>query len=162
MFSRLLSLTRYTIIIPVIGAWLSALLAMIFGAYEVVQTFLLIPDSLSDKTLKVLVLNLIEAVDLFLLGTAFYLIALGLYELFVNGNAPVPAWLEIHDLDDLKNRLLSVVVVVLSVQFLALVLGWTGDWNILSIGVSIAVVILALALFIGQKGKKGGKVVNEG
>ncbi len=115
MFSHLLSLTRYAILIPVLGSWLAALLAMGFGAYEVLLTIAnLITGKVDpEKVVKLSIINLVEAVDLFLLGTAFYLIALGLYELFIDEHAPVPAWLEIHDLDDLKNKLLSVIVVVL-------------------------------------------------
>ncbi len=154
MFTKLLTLTRYTIFIPVIGSWLAALLAMGFGAYEVAITILALFKGIDEKAMKLLALNLIEAVDLFLLGTAFYLIALGLYELFIDENAPVPAWLEIHSLDDLKSKLLSVIVVVLAVQFLAQVLGWKGDLSIIGLGLSVAVVIFALAFFIAQKGQK--------
>lgn len=154
MFARILSLTRFTILIPILGSWIAALLSMIFGGYEVVVTLLSLFSGLDEKKMKMLVLNLVESVDLFLLGTAFYLIALGLYELFIDENAPVPDWLEIHDLDTLKNKLLSVIVVVLSVQFLAQVLDWKGDLNILSLGLSIAAVILAVAVFTSKNGKK--------
>jgi uncharacterized membrane protein YqhA len=155
MFSRALWLTRFTILIPIIGALVAAILSLILGAYEIIQTMLLIPAGINDNTLKLLVLNLIESVDLFLLGTAFYLIALGLYELFIDENARVPAWLVIHDLDDLKGNLLSVIIVVLCVQFVAQVLGWKGGIDILFLGASIALVIAATAFFIGKKNKKG-------
>lgn len=161
MFSRLLSLTRYTILIPVIGAWIAALIALGLGGFEVIQTILMLFNNgaglSGDKGLKLLLLNLVEGVDLFLLGTAFYLISLGLYELFVDPHIEVPGWLEIHDLDDLKNKLLGVVVVVLSVQFLAQVLSWNGQLDLLNFGAAIGVVIASLAFFIGQKGKKNGK-----
>jgi uncharacterized membrane protein YqhA len=152
--NRFLSITRYIIYIPVAGAWLSSLIAMGLGAYEVIFSIISIFLTPGEKTVKLTVLNLVEAVDLFLLGTAFYLIALGLYELFINANAPLPDWLVIHDLDDLKSKLLSVIIVVLAVQFLAQVLGWTGGWEILGFGTAIALVTLALAFFIAQKSKK--------
>jgi uncharacterized membrane protein YqhA len=65
----------------------------------------------------------------------------------------VPEWLEIHDLDDLKHRLVSVIIVILGVQFLAQVLSWNGNGNLLPYGAAIAVVILALGLFLGQQHK---------
>jgi len=77
-----------------------------------------------------------------------------LYELFIDDNSPAPDWLVIHDLDALKKKLLSVVVVILCVQFLAQVLGWKGDTSILPLGLSIAAVILAVAIFINRDGKK--------
>jgi uncharacterized membrane protein YqhA len=157
--NRLLSITRYIIYIPVAGAWFSSLIAMGLGAYEVILTFLSLFLGPGEKTVKLTVLNLVEAVDLFLLGTAFYLIALGLYELFIDENAPLPDWLIIHDLDDLKSKLLSVIIVVLAVQFLAQVLGWNGGWEILGYGTAVALVTLALAFFIGQKNKKGNSAL---
>ncbi len=135
------------------GAWLAALIALCLGIYQVLLTLLALPG-LSEQTLKGLVLNLIEGVDLFLFGTVFYLIALGLYELFVDDNLPMPAWLVIHDLDDLKAKLLGVIVVVLSVQFLAQVLSWKGGTDILAYGAAVALVIAALAYFIAPKRKK--------
>lgn len=156
MFSRLLSLTRFVILLPVLGAWLAALITLGFGAYEV---FLAVANFFStivdpEKVVKLSVINLIEAVDLFLLGTAFYLISLGLYELFIDESVLVPHWLEIHDLDDLKYNLINIVVVVLGVQFLAQVLNGNVDSNLLPYGAAIGVVILALGFFIGQKSKK--------
>ncbi len=161
MFSRLLSLTRYMVFIPVIGSWLAALILLAFGSYEIVLTVLQVPMIAGDKALKLLVLNLVEAVDLFLLGTAFYLIALGLYELFIDVKAPVPAWLEIHDLDDLKAKLISVLVVVLGVQFLAQALNWKGEVEILHFGAATGLVIAALAFYIAQKGKKSAGNAND-
>lgn len=156
MLSRLFALTRYIILIPVLGAWLAALITVCFGAYEVVLALANFFSTIVDpeKVIKLSVINLIEAVDLFLLGMAFYLISLGLYELFIDENAPVPNWLEIHDLDDLKKKLIDVVVVVLGVQFLAQVLKGAGDSNLLPYGAAIGAVILALGFFIGQKSKK--------
>jgi uncharacterized membrane protein YqhA len=153
-FNRLLALTRYIILIPVVGAWIAALLTIGFGGYEIVLTIFLIPAGAGDKALKGLVLNLIEGVDLFLLGTAFYLISLGLYELFVNDDAPLPPWLVIRNLDDLKNKLLKVLVVVLAVQFLSQVLAWKSGVDILYLGSAVALVVLAVAYFIGQRAKE--------
>lgn len=156
MFSRLLSQTRFMILLPVLGAWLAALITLGFGAYEVVLAVANFFSTIVDpeKVVKLSVINLIEAVDLFLLGTAFYIISLGLCELFIDEKAPVPNWLEIHDLDDLKSQLINIIVVVLGVQFLAQVLGDKEVSQLLPYGAAIGVVILALGFFIGQKSKK--------
>jgi len=100
------------------------------------------------------VLSFVEVIDLFLLATVFYIIALGLYELFIDDRVHVPEWLEIHNLDDLKNRLTSVVVVLLSVLFLGRVVQWDGTGNILPFGLSIALVIASLTYFMSGKAKK--------
>lgn len=156
MFSRLLLSFRYIIYLPVLGSMVAALAAMIFGVYEVGLTIYAMAQgmAIAEKTIKLLLINLIEGVDVFLLGTAFYLIALGLYELFIDPKLAVPAWLHIDTLDDLKNKLLNVIVVVLAVQFLAQVLSWDGTHTLLSYGAAVAAVILALALFLGRREKK--------
>lgn len=156
MLSRLLSMTRYTVYIPVVGAWVAALITLGLGLYKVILAGITLAQGLQEKAVKTIVLGMIEGVDLFLLGTVFYLISLGLYELFIDENAPLPSWLVIHDLDDLKNKLVKVVVVVLGVQFLAYVLNWKGEISILYIGLAVALVVFALAYFIGQRGKANG------
>lgn len=154
MLIRLLTLSRYMILIAVLGAWLAALLALLAGAYEVVQSVLSIPSVLRDSSIKSLVINLVESVDLFLLGTVFYLIAMGLFELFVDDRLELPTWLVIKNLDDLKGKLIKVIVVVIAVQFLAQVLAWKGGWEILAVGASMGLVIAALTLFLKMDGSK--------
>ena len=158
MFERLITLTSKAILIPVFGSMLASMISIVFGIYEIVMT--LVAPFLTVMGLEVLVkrsvINLVEAIDLFLLGTAFYLISIGFYELFVDENVVTPKWLEIHDLDDLKGKLLGVVVVVLAVQFLAQVLNWKGDNNNLPYGLSIALVIASLSYFLAAKPKKNG------
>lgn len=153
MISRLLLSFRYVLYIPVLGSLVAALAAMVFGLYEVGLTVYAMGQNmfLAEKTIKLLLINLIEGVDVFLLGTAFYLIALGLYELFIDPKLATPDWLHIKTLDDLKYKLLNVIVVVLAVQFLAQVLSWDGTRDLLAYGAAIAAVILALALFLGRK-----------
>jgi len=91
---------------------------------------------------------------LFLLVTVFYITELGLYELFIDDRIKVPIWLEIHTIDDLKTKLTSVIVVVLSVLFLSEVVRWNGGTNILPLGARIALVIAALTYFLCSQVKK--------
>jgi len=73
--------------------------------------------------------------------------ALGIYELFIDPEFPAPAWLRIETLDDLKERLVAVVVVLLGVTFLSYVVDLKANWNILEIGVAIAAVLAGLGVF---------------
>jgi uncharacterized membrane protein YqhA len=83
-----------------------------------------------------------------LLATVFYIIALGLYELFIDSSLPMPPWLEFHTLDDLKDKLLRVVVVLLAVLFLGQLVQWKGDTEILALGAAVALVIGAISFFL--------------
>src|SRR4029079_9190007 len=84
-----------------------------------------------------------------------YVIAVGLYELFVDDNLPLPAWLEIHTLDDLKDKLIGVVVVLMGVLFLGQLIAWDGQRDLLGLGGGTALVIAALTYFVSQNPKKG-------
>lgn len=157
MVQRLLARSRYLIIIAVVGSFLAALTLIVYGGIEalvlVVET--VTTGTVSSKGAKALALAFIELVDLFLLGTVFYIIAMGLYELFISDAIPLlPSWLEIHDLDDLKDKLASVVVVVMGVLFLGQVVTWDGQRDLLGYGIAIALVIAALTYFLSQKPKK--------
>jgi uncharacterized membrane protein YqhA len=152
---RLVSLSRYLIIIPALGSFIAATTLIVYGAVETVQlvgeTFAL---GVSSKGAKAMALAFIEVVDLFLLGTVIYIIALGLYELFIDENLPLPAWLSIHNLDDLKNKLTGVIIVVMGVLFLGQVVTWDGQRDLLRYGSAVALVIAALTYFLNQRSKK--------
>lgn len=154
--NRLIGGTRYLVIIAVVATLVAATLLLVFGALataNVVQGFAAKAD-FSSKGAKGLVVSFIEIVDIFLLATVLYITALGLYELFIDDTVPVPAWLEIHDLDDLKDKLIGVVIVVLGVGFLGQFTSWDGETNLLISGGGAAAVIAALTYFLRQKPKK--------
>jgi uncharacterized membrane protein YqhA len=85
------------------------------------------------------------------LSTVFYVIAVGLYELFIQDNLPLPKWLEFHTLDDLKDKLVGVIVVALAALFLGQTVSWDGKTDLLGYGVAVALVIAALTYFLTQK-----------
>jgi uncharacterized membrane protein YqhA len=156
MIHRWLPSTRYLILIAVAGSLIAATALLIYGGVEIVEVVAqtIASGRVSSKGAKVLALTLIELVDLFLLGTAFYIIALGLYELFIDDTIPLPDWLQIHNLDDLKGKLISVLVVVMAVAFLGQVANWDGQRDLMGYGVAVSLVIAALTYFLSQKIKK--------
>ena len=100
----------------------------------------------TEKALKTLAIASIEFADLTLLASALLIMGLGLFELFI-GPAPLPDWLIITSLDDLKVSLVNVVVVVLGIAFLGQAVTWDGIRTLLPFGATIASVIVALSLF---------------
>ncbi len=95
--------------------------------------------------------QIISAVDDFLLGTVLLIFGLGLYELFISkidiahGDEKANNILTINNLDDLKDRLAKVVLMILVVAFFKNVLHVTFDnpLNILYMGAGILMVSLA-------------------
>jgi uncharacterized membrane protein YqhA len=157
--ARLLSLSRFIIIIPVLASLLGATVLMVYGAIqtivETVEVVNLIAKG-SDKGIKEASIALIELVDVFLIATVLYIIAVGLYELFI-GELVLPQWLVITNLDDLKVKLIGVVVTVLAVLFLGQVVSWDGTSALLPLGAAIALMIAALTWFLTNQGRGKGK-----
>jgi uncharacterized membrane protein YqhA len=141
---------RFFIIIAVVCSFLASILILVYGGLLTFHsaTQILGQGEISSKIGKKLVVSMIEVIDLFLLGTVFYITSLGLYELFIDEHIEVPKWLEIRTIDDLKARLISVVVVVLGVVFLGQAVSWDGESNLLNFGASVGFVIASLTFFL--------------
>lgn len=158
MIRALLNRTRYLVVIAVAGSLLAALALLVYGAFEVVAVVIdaAASGTVSAKGAKALALALalIEIVDLFLLGTVFLIIALGLYELFISAELDLPRWLVVRSLDDLKHKLIGVVVIVTAVLFLGQVVTWDGERDLLGFGLAVAAVIAALTWFLATAAKK--------
>jgi len=106
----------------------------------------------------VVVSHVITAVDDFLLAMVLLIFGLGVYELFISKidfaheEDTASSILQIKSLDDLKDRLGKVILMILIVSFFKNVLSVKFDdpLNILYMGGGIALV--ALAGYLGHKG----------
>ncbi len=156
MFHKFLTGTRFIIVIAVIGSALAALASLLYGGAKTIQAIGAILQGFSDKASKAVIVSFIEVIDLFLIGTVFYIIALGLYELFIDDRLELPSWLVIRSLDDLKSKLINSIVVILGVYFLGALVDWSGDSNLLVLSGAIALVIAALTLFQFVQAKRNG------
>jgi len=145
---HVLGASRYVVVIAVVGALASAVVALLYGAVAVVGVVVdtLNTHDVSTAASKHLAIELIQLTDLFLLGVVLYIVALGLYELFIDPELPTPAWLSTRTLDDLKQRLLGVIVVLLSVTFLSDVVDWDGSATVLALGAAVGAVLLPLII----------------
>jgi uncharacterized membrane protein YqhA len=146
----LLGSSRYFIVVAVVGSFIASAAAQLYGGFAtlliVIRTFGNLDFSTTGA--KVLSVDLVTMIDLFLLGTVLYIIAVGLYELFIDPGLPMPAWLKITTLDDLKERLLGVVAVLLAVTFLGSAVTWNGGTDILALGVAVGFVLGVVSLTI--------------
>jgi uncharacterized membrane protein YqhA len=137
--------TRFAVIIPALAAMLGALLLMAQGSITIV---LVIIDAVTNQlALKDSIVDILTAVDAILLGTVLLVIGYGLYELFVDTRIEVPSWLEIKDLDDLKSKLIGVVVAIIAVVFVGDLVDADGGDGILGYGIGAGAVIAGLAIF---------------
>jgi uncharacterized membrane protein YqhA len=154
----LLNASRYLVLAAVFGAILGAAALFLYGLVDVVVVIARTIASGEVSTLgaKQLMLYFIEIFDLFLLGTVMLIMALSLYELFIDADLKLPARLQIHTFDDLKSNLVTVVIAVMAVTFLGQIVSWDGESQLLGFGVAVALVIAALNvyLWIAKRGTK--------
>lgn len=161
MLRRVLAGSRYVVLLAVVGSFAAAVALIAYGAvavaFEIVAAVR--AGGPSGTGAKLLATQFIELTDVFLLGTVLYIVALGLYELFIDDELPLPSWLRIETLDDLKDKLIGVVVVLLGVTFLGDAVTWEpgSGPGILYLGGAIALVIAALTAALRfRAGKHGG------
>jgi uncharacterized membrane protein YqhA len=155
ILKHLLAPSRYFVLIAVIGSLVGSAALLVYEAFVIIDAVFqtLVSGSLSPKIAKVLAVGLIEALDVFLIAVVAQIIGLGLYVLFIDESLPLPAWLKISSLDDLKNHLVSSVIAVLAVLFMREAVAWDGQRDLLGFGVALALVIAVLTLYLKVKGK---------
>jgi uncharacterized membrane protein YqhA len=143
--NRILAATRYSAVIPAIASILGAILLMVQGSIAMVQVII---DVITEGTkLKLTIVDVLTAVDAILLGTVLLVIGYGLYELFIDEDLSVPVWLQVHDLDDLKSKLIGVVVAIIAVIFVGVYVDVDRADEVIAYGVGAGALVVGLAIF---------------
>ncbi|MFM2412456.1 MAG: hypothetical protein RLZZ587_789 [Actinomycetota bacterium] len=154
---RLLGLTRFVVIVPAVAAIIGAILLMAQGSIEVA---LVVFDAIANQaSLKDSLVGVLTAVDGILLGTVLLVIGYGLYELFIDSEIEVPEWLQVRDLDDLKSKLIGVVVAIIAVVFVGVFVDSSRAEDVVSYGLGAGALVAGLALFALATKKKSDKDV---
>jgi len=142
---RILGATRFVVAIPAVAAILGGILLMMQGS---VATVMVIIDTVwAGADLKSTTVDVLTAIDAILLGTVLLVIGYGLYELFVDADLPVPAWLRVSNLDDLKSKLIGVVVAIIAVIFVGVLVDSNRAADVMSYGIGTGAIVAGLALF---------------
>lgn len=154
--------SRYVVMVAVIASLLTAFAIFYTTTIDVFYTIAHLTHyhELGDAdraTLKAqTVAHVVGSVDGFLLGAIMLIFALGLYELFISkidlakGNSTSKI-LIINSLDDLKDKLAKVILMILVVMFFeqAIFLKPTAPLELLYY--SLAIMLVALALYLSHK-----------
>ena len=155
--SRILSGTRYLVVLPVVGLAIAASVFFVFGGIGLIRLLIdLSIRAITNLTLEsvdvdrgLVIFEVVEYVHLFLVGTVLYITAIGLYQLFVH-EIRFPNWLKIDSTEELETNLIGVTVVVLAVNFMGAVFVG-GSEDLLEYGAGIALPIAALGVFLGLR-----------
>jgi uncharacterized protein (TIGR00645 family) len=155
-------MTRVVVIVPVLVLVLAALGAFAYGAWifaDSVQKVIQDPLPVGHKIGLFLLI-----IDLFLIGATLLIAAFGFYELFISridadGTTRMPAWLEMRDLNDLKTRVIAMIVLVAAVTFVEFVVDEGSGLEALELGGGVALVVGSLTAFArlsgGHRGDQG-------
>lgn len=147
---KFLEKSRYISIIGVVSLLLASLAAFAWGLIKTVNEVIVIVTSYGKD--PYIAVSLIELVDSFLIATALFVFAVSMYELFID-NTALPDWMVAHNLDELKNKLGGVIILVMVVKFLEHLVEWEDPNASLFFAISVAVVSIPLIAFRRFRGK---------
>ena len=170
-FEKTLYFSRYLTLLAVIGSLISAVVLFVYGTinvYVAFRGFLEHPVGVDHSALGQLLAVFVSSVDVYLFAMVLIIFGMGVYELFISKMDPVenkldsrPSWLRITSIDDLKSSLGKVILMVLIVSVFEHSLSINYDQPIDLLYASVAVVLVAVALYVthlsnhnDDKGKK--------
>ncbi|MBN2895165.1 MAG: YqhA family protein [Campylobacterales bacterium] len=151
--------TLFAVVFSIIGSMILFVVASldIWGVVVMIWDMLVNhahPEHLHEEV----VANIIGAVDLFLIAIVMMIFSMGIYELFISkideaeqsGNSSEV--LKIHSLDQLKDKIAKVIIMVLVVSFFQRVLHTTYSGPLEMLYFAGSILLLALALYFLHKG----------
>ena len=163
VFEGTLWRSRLISILAVIFGMVGSVALFFVASYDIVmitkKTFLFFfSDYHPDNFHELLIGKIIGAVDLYLIAVVLLIFSFGIYELFVSeiddaeksevGNKI----LSINSLDELKDKLGKVVIMVLIVGFFKRVINMNFETPMQMLYLSGSILMLALALYFMHKG----------
>ncbi len=140
----LLENSRYIALLGTFSLLVSALVGFAWGAIETVRGVILLATTTGDSPQMAVVL--IETVDIILLSTGLLFFAVSLYELFI-GDLALPEWMVVKDLNALKSKLSSIIILVMAAKFLEKLVTTNDYLALLYMGLGVAAVAAALIAF---------------
>ncbi|MCS3901379.1 YqhA family protein [Methanococcus voltae] len=142
--------SRYIVILSVIFGIISAISLFLAGSYEVIHTVI---EITSDKIITLeelhngLLMGIIGSIDLYLIGLVLLIFSFGIYELFVSKidiaweDGKAKNILEVFSLEELKAKILKVIIMVLIVSLFQKVL-------VMEILTTFDVFLIAIAILV--------------
>ena len=151
-FESILWNLRYVVILAVILSVLASITLFIIGSWDIVHAIVfqnpITNDSINQN--NNLLFKIISSIDMFLIGIVLLIFGFGVYELFISeidiAKDKFSSTLKISTLDQLKNKIIKVVIIVLIVKFFEKILKLTPNFNTPQDLLLLSVSILAICL----------------
>ncbi|WP_418180959.1 YqhA family protein [Aliarcobacter lanthieri] len=157
--------SRFIVIFAVIFGFLGAVILFIVASIDVINvakfvitTFL--EGAHPEHFHEDIVAGIIGAVDLYLIAVVLLIFAFGIYELFISkideaNTSDENSILNISSLDQLKDKIAKVIIMVLVVNYFQRVIHTKYETPLELLYFALAIVALAVGLyFSGKVGKK--------
>lgn len=162
-FEKTLLSGRSFVLLPVIFGMLSAVILFIVATIDIVIMMTKLWATLFKHVQMgdihaLIVGEIIGAVDLYLIAIVLVIFSFGLYELFISEvsdeDKNIPAILAVHSLDELKDKLAKVIVMVLVVSYFRRVfyIQYSGPLEMMYFAISITA--LSIGVYLLHKDKK--------
>tara|TARA_Y100000385_G_scaffold28281_1_gene26727 strand:+ start:84 stop:578 length:495 start_codon:yes stop_codon:yes gene_type:complete len=147
-FEKILWSVRYVVILTVLLSIISSISLIVIGSWDIIQAIIFY-NPLFDVSIEnnnELLFKIISSIDLFLIGIVLLIFGFGVYELFVSeidftDSKFSESTLKIKSLDQLKNKIIKVIIIVLIVKFFEKVLkfseNFTSPFDLLYLSLSI-------------------------
>ncbi len=157
---QLLGASRLLVIIPVAVLVAVALGAFAYGAYYFGRSVRDVIEHPAPAAANIS--GFLTVIDLFLIGATMLIAAIGFYELFISrvdppGSRPLPQWLLMQDLNDLKARVIAMIVLLAAVSFIEVLVDFRTGREVLELGAGVALVIASLTVFLRFSGQRRGE-----
>ena len=152
-FESILWNLRYVVILAVILSVLASITLFIIGSWDILHS-IVFQNPLTNHNVSHnnnLLFKIISSIDLFLIGIVLLIFGFGVYELFISEidiarDKFADSTLKINSLDQLKNKIIKVVIIVLIVKFFEKILKLTPNFNTPQDLRLLSVSILAICL----------------
>jgi uncharacterized membrane protein YqhA len=157
--------SRFIVLLAVIFGLIGAIVLFVVASIDIYEvagfTFhTIINGAHPEHFHEDIVAGIIGAVDLYLIAVVMFIFSFGIYELFISEideaveEKNSSQILAIHSLDQLKDKIAKVIVMVLVVNFFQRVLHTTFATPLEMLYFALSIVALAVGLyFLGKVGK---------
>ncbi|TLS73395.1 YqhA family protein [Aliarcobacter thereius] len=158
--------SRFIVILAVIFSFMGSVILFLVASIDVINVAKMVITSLvsgihPEHFHEDIVSGVIEAIDLYLIAIVLLIFSFGVYELFISkiDAACSPddcnSVLNISSLDQLKDKIAKVIIMVLVVNYFQRVLHTSYETPLELLYFALAIVALAIGLyFTGKVGKK--------
>ena len=152
-FEKTLWNLRYVVILSVVLSILSSITLFFIGSWDIINSIInqnpLFNPNINNN--NDLLFNIISSIDLFLIGIVLLIFGFGVYELFINEidfakGKFSDSTLKIKSLDQLKNKIIKVIIIVLIVKFFEKILKLTPEFTSPNDVLLFSISILAICI----------------